>query len=96
MTPVTTTPRLTPTAVDVLAHIYRCRETRQSNAQLADVARCSTRAVRGALTQLEDAGLIAVERRRRNSAAGDPTGRTLAITNYGREVLAALIREAGF
>lgn len=74
------TPTLAPSTQAVLDFIAATGgETSLPTAAIADQVPFSAPSVKVAIANLEDAGLIVVERRRRNRHAGDPAGRTLRI-----------------
>jgi DNA-binding MarR family transcriptional regulator len=101
MTPTTPQDReltLPPSAINTLAFVQSFGPTNASNATIGQSPRvgAAQRTVKDVIGTLEDAGLVAVERRRRNWHTGDATGRTLTITPAGRAHLARLASEAGF
>lgn len=51
--------------------------TGSSNTAFSSALNCSRTSIKAALVLLEDGQLVSVDRHRRNSAAGDVTGRTL-------------------
>jgi hypothetical protein len=70
----------TPTGGRLVALLVRAGgETDAPNSALAAELGCSVTAVKKAIRREEDASRIVVDRRRRNSFAGDPAGRTLRI-----------------
>lgn len=69
----------TPTGERLVALLVHVGETAAPNSSIARELGCSITAVKKAIRREEDGGRIVVDRRRRNSFAGDPAGRTLRI-----------------
>ena len=69
----------TPTGERLVALLAHVGESTAPNSAIARELGCSITAVKKAIRREEDGGRIVVDRRRRNSFAGDPAGRTLRI-----------------
>ena len=75
---------LAPTAQALLAYIRETGPTDASNRILRAVLDVDRATVKRALRSLETAGLIIVDRRVPDAAAGDETGRTIAPAQVNR------------